>query len=110
MWRRSHSRRTVATSGSGRMNSLTPVSSRPGRSVAFFRLPAGGRSLVRSVLLAGARPVLGPAQTVTTLVSENFDTPVNAGTGLRDATGKYSTGGTASTWWFIQTGGSLSTA
>ncbi len=36
-----------------------------------------------------------------TLVSDNFDTLANGG--ARDASGKYSTGATASTWWYERT-------
>lgn len=46
----------------------------------------------------------------TTLVSDNFDSLVNPGTGLRDASGKYSTGSTASTWWYENTNALSATA
>lgn len=44
---------------------------------------------------------LQPAQALTYLVNDTFDTLANAGS--RDASGKFSTGSTASTWYFERT-------
>ncbi len=43
----------------------------------------------------------------TTLVSDNFESLINGG--ARDANGKYSTGSTASTWWYLTATGPIAT-
>lgn len=52
-------------------------------------------------------PLFASGQVETTLINDTFDTLANGGS--RDTNGKYSTGPTASTWWYIQTS-SLSTS